>query len=190
MLKDIFPVKLVAAPSAAFADIAGGRTGWAWPLALYAASIFSSSLLLTLVPADFLARASTDLPAPAGLGLGACVAAGLPGGFIFNAFFCALIAAFSPFLRSGRLMFRLPVPAAGVGVYALFFIFRFNSAGGGAAGWLAAAAALAFAGWAALRARGAYPALLKILLGLCVFVLASDLVCAAAVLMGCSASPS
>ncbi len=182
MFNDSFPVKFITSPSATFAGIAGGKTGWAWPLAIFAASIISSALLLSSVPAEFLARASTDLPYTGGLGLTACVAAGLPGGLLFNAFFCALISAFTPFLRSGRLMLRLPVPLAGVGAYALFFIFRLNAAGGGAAGWLAAAAVLAFGTWAALRDRPVYAALLKVLLAICIFALASDLACAAAVL--------
>ena len=73
MLKDIFPVKFIIRPSAAFAEIAEGKAGWAWPLAVYAASIISSALLLSAVPAEFMARASSDLPTPGGLSLAACV---------------------------------------------------------------------------------------------------------------------
>jgi len=182
MIKDSFPVKLLFRPSEVFAELGAGGRGWAWPLGLYAAATAASALLITSLPAEFLARASSDLPAPGGMNFSGALAAGLPGGLAFNAFFCALTAAFAVFLSKGRLMFRLPAPAAAVAAYAFFFILRLDEAAGGAAGWLAAGAALAFAVWAALRGRAVFPALLKLLLALSVFALLSDLVCAAAAL--------
>ncbi|MHB0995990.1 MAG: hypothetical protein ACYC2I_06445 [Elusimicrobiales bacterium] len=180
MTKDPFPVRLVLRPGQSFADISSGRAGWAWPLALYAAAAVTSAALAALVPPDFLARASTDLPAPPAGGFWQALAAGLPGGLLFNAFFCALIAAFSTVLSGGRLMFRLPLPAAAVAGYAFFFILRLNAAWGGAAGWLAAGAAAAAAGWAALALRGRFLALLRLMLALSLFTVAADLACAAA----------
>lgn len=182
MITDSFPIKLVLRPLETFEEIRSGAVGWGWPLGIYAAAAVASALLITSLPPDFLARASSDLPSAGKLGLAGALAAGLPGGLVFNAFFCALTAAFAVFLSRGRLMFRLPLPAAAVAGYAFFFILRLDEAAGGAAGWLAAGAALAFAARAALRDRAVFAALLKLLLALSVFALLSDLACAAAAL--------
>lgn len=182
MTTDFFPLKLVFRPSEYFSDVAAGRAGWGWPLALYAADAAASALLITNISPDFLARASSDLPTAAGITFASALAAVLPGGLAFNAFFCALAVAFAAFIGKGRLMFRLPLPLAAVAGYALFFILRLDEAAGGAAGWLAAGGALAFAAWAALRSRAVFGAMFKLLLALSVFALASDLACAAAAL--------
>ena len=182
MLKNFFPIKLLLAPSETFAEIGSGRCGWGWPLGLYGAATAASALLITSVSPDFLARASSDLRLSGGQSFAGALAAGLPGGLAFNAFFGALLAAFAAFLAQGRLMLRLPVPAAAVAGYAFFFILRLDLAAGGAAGWLAAGSALAFAAWAALRDLAGFSALLKLLLALSVFALISDLGCAAAAL--------
>lgn len=184
MLKDFFPVKLILSPAEVFAEIAAGKTGWGWPLALYAASILSSALLLSLVPAAFLAAAAPDFPAAAGLTFWGYLGAGLPGGLAFAFFFCALLRAFSGWLKSGRLMLRLPVPAAGVAAYAFFFMLKIHARGGGAAGWLAAAAALVFALRSARPGRREYPALLKAFLAISLFTLISNLAGGAAALSG------
>lgn len=184
MIEEYFPARLILRPSAAFEDIVNGRSGWAWPLALYGAAAVSSALLAAFLPPDFLAQASTDLPAPPAAGFWPALAAGLPGGLLFNAFFCALITAFSAALAGGRLMFRLPLPAAAVAGYAFFFILRLNAAWGGAAGWLAAGAAAALAGWAAFAMRGRFAALLRLVLALSLFTIMADLACAGAALAG------
>jgi hypothetical protein len=184
MIKDFFPVKIISRPTETFAEIAAGRTGWAWPLGLYFASTLSSSILLADIPAEFLARASAGLPMPAGKGFLACFTAGLPGGIGFAFFSCALITGFSSLLRSGRLMFRVPLPAAGAAAYAFFFVARLHTRAAGAAGWLAAGAALALTLRAALKERHAWLTLLKAFLSISVFTITADLAGAAAVLAG------
>ena len=58
MLKDIFPVKLIFRPTDTFTEIARGRTGWAWPLGIYAAAAIASAALLAAAPPEFLAKAA------------------------------------------------------------------------------------------------------------------------------------
>lgn len=182
MTKDFFPLKLLLRPSECFSGLAAGRAGWGWPLGLYAAAAAASALLITSLSPDFLARASSDLPAAADSSFASALAVGLPGGLAFNAFFCALAVGFAVFVGTGRLMFRLPLPFAAVAGYAFFFILRLDERAGGAAGWAAAGAALAFAAWAAWRSRAVFAALLKLILALSIFALCSDLACAAAAL--------
>lgn len=184
MPKDLFPLKMLLRPGEAFSAAAAGRTGWAWPLALYAAAILSSSLQLTLVPASFLAEAAPDFPAAPVMTFRGYLAAGLPGCLLFALFFSALLCAFTKLLGAGRLMFRLPVPAAGVAAYALFFLFRFHARLGPAAGWLAAAAALGFALWSAYAGRREYPALLKAMLAVSLFTVLSNLAAGGAAAAG------
>lgn len=184
MIKDSFPVKLLLKPAETFSAIAEGRTGWGWPLALFSVSVLSSALLLSLAPADFLAAASTDLPAPAGLGFLNYLAAGFPGGLGFAFFFCALLSDFSSLLKAGRLMLRAPLPLAGVAAYAVFFIVRLNARAGGAAGWAVAAAALIFSVWAALWYRKTWLGLMKAFFAVSIFTIMSDAACGAAALAG------
>ena len=184
MIKDSFPVKLLLKPAETFSAIAGGETGWAWPLGIFAASVTATALLLSLAPAQFLAAASTDLPAPAGLMFTDYLAAGLPGGLGFAFFFCALLSDFTSLLKSGRLMLRAPLPLAGVTAYALFFIIRLNARAGGAAGWAIAAAALLFSVWAAFWYRKTWLGLMKAYLAVSVFSIIAALAGGAAALAG------
>lgn len=183
-LIEIFPVRLILEPSRTFGAINSGEAGWRWPLGLYAAAAVTSAALAALVPPEFLARASTDLPAPPAAGFLPALAGALPGGLLFDAFFCAMAAAFSSLLAGGRLMFRLPLPAAAVAGYALFFILRLDRGLGGTAGWLAAGGTAVLLAWAALALRPRFTPLLKIVLALSVFALGADAACAAAALAG------
>jgi len=183
MLKHSFPVKIIFRPSEAFAELAEGRTGWAWPLGLYAAATLATAALLAAAPADFLAATAGGLPPPAG-GFAFYFFTGLPGGLAFAFFSCALLAGFASVLRSGRLMLRVPLPAAAAAIYAFFFIARYNARSAGPLGWAAAAAALGLAAWAALRDLRAYLRLVKAFLSLSVFTAAAALAGAAALLAG------
>jgi hypothetical protein len=184
MTKDFFPVKLLLEPAATFSAMAEGKTGWAWPLSLFAASVTATALLLSLAPAGFMAAASTDLPAPSGFGFTTYLAAGLPGGLGFAFFFCALLSDFSSLLKSGRLMLRAPLPLAGVAAYALFFAVRMKAHDGGAAGWLVAGGTLCFAVWAALWYRKTWLGLMKAYLSVSVFSTLAALAGGAAALAG------
>lgn len=186
MIKNSFPVKLILRPSEAFADLGSGAAGWGWPLGLFALAAVSSAALLALVPPAFLAEAAAGLPPKSG-SFSAYLPAGLAGGALFALFSCALLAGFSRLLASGRLMFRVPLPAAAVAAYAFFFVARHNAGAAGPSGWLAAAAALGMAALAAFRAGGAYPALLKAFLSLSVFALLGDACGAVAALAGSAA---
>jgi len=181
MFKNIFPVKIIFRPAEAFAEIAEGRAGWAWPLGLYAAATLATAALLAAAPADFLAATAGGLPPPAG-GFPVYFFTGLPGGLAFAFFSCALLAGFAVILRSGRLMLRVPLPAAAAAVYAFFFIARYNAHAGGPADLAVAAAALGLAAWAALRDLQAYLRLVKAFLSLSVFSAAAALAGAAALL--------
>lgn len=183
MLKDIFPARLIFRPSDTFTEIARGRTGWAWPLGIYAAATVASAALLAAAPPEFLAKAAGGLPPPAG-GFTVYLLTGLPGGLAFAFFSCALLSGFASVLRSGRLMFRVPLPAAAAAVYAFFFVARYNAGAAGPAGWAAAACALGLAAWAALREPRAYLRLVKAFLSLSVFAAAASAAGAAALLAG------
>ncbi len=185
MLKDIFPVKLLFRPGETFAGIAAGNTGWGWPLALYCASAVSSALLLYHLPPEFLAEAAGGAELAAGKSFWWYLAVGLPGGFGFTLFFCALLAAFLPFLRSGRLPLRLACLALGTAAYGFFFLLPFKGSPAYAgATWLLAGLAAGGAFRAALVNKGLYLPLLKTALALSVITLAADAAGAAAVLAG------
>ena len=183
MLKNIFPVKLIFRPAEAFTELTEGRTGWAWPLALYTAATLATAALLAAAPAEFLEAGSGGLPPPAG-GFAVYLITGLPGGLAFAFFSCALLTGFASVLRTGRLMLRVPLPTAITAIYAFFFIARYNARSGGPLGWAVAAAALGLAAWAALRDPRAYLQLVKAFLSLSVFSAAAGLAGAAALLAG------
>lgn len=187
MIKDSFPLRVIFRPAETFSEIASGRTGWAWPLGLYVFSSLSSAALLAAAPAEFLAKTAGGLPPPAG-GFTGYLFTGLPGGLAFAFFSCALVSGFAAILRSGRLMWRVPLPAAATAVYAFFFIARHNARASGPSGWAAAAAALGLASRAALRDSRAYLQLVKAFLSLSVFAAAADLSGATAALAGSCAA--
>ncbi len=181
-MKDSFPLKLLLRPALAFEALRTGEAGWGWPLALFALGAASSAALLALAPADFLAEAGSALPSDGGFA--GFLAAGLAGGALFSVLSCALLAAFAGLLAEGRLMLRVPLPAAGVAAYAFFFVARRNAGQAGPAAWAAAAAAVALAARAALRDRAGFAALLKAFLALSLFTLLADAWGAAAALAG------
>jgi hypothetical protein len=183
MIKNFFPVKLTLRPADTFAETAAGRTGWAWPLGLYAASTLSSALLLANIPADFMARLSSDLPIPAGGTFTSYLGAGLPGGLAFAAVLCALLSACASFLRGGRLFLRFLALCGATAAYEAFFIVRMNMRLYSGAGWAAAAAALVFCAWAVYREPGTWAKLAQAALAVCLFALASDLVTGLGVLV-------
>lgn len=175
MIKDYFPVKFLLRPSSVFSETVSGRTGWGWPLALYAAATAGSILLAAFLPREFL-LAAEGLPLPAGPLSAGRLAAGLAAGLAFNAYFCALLAPFAAFLAGGRTILRLPAPVAALTAYFLLFIpLRLYGRYSGAADWLAVAAAAAFGIWGALRFRAVLPALFKLTLAVSLFTLLSCL---------------
>ena len=103
MLKNIFPVRILLKPSEVFAQIAAGRTGWGWPLGLYAASVSCSAFLLSVLPPQFIADSFGGVALPQGGGFWFYVGGSLPGGFLFPLLAGALLSAFTVFLREGRL---------------------------------------------------------------------------------------
>lgn len=183
-----FPLRVLTGPSAVFAEIAAGTTGWAWPLALYAASAALSALLSTLLPPEFVQSAFEGLSVPQGRGYLFNLAVALPGGFVFTLFTCSLTAAFSALLSGGRLAPRLALPAAGVGAYGLIAAAAFRARAFSPAPAAAALCAAAFAVWAALRDRRRYSALLKAALAISAVTLAADLAAGAAALAGSTAA--
>lgn len=184
MMKDSFLFKLLFRPGEAFEALNSGAAGWGWPLGLFALSAASSAALLAWAPPDFLAASGTALPDAGNGGFGFYLAAGLAAGVLFSAFACALLAGFSEALASGRLMLRVPLPAAAVAAYAFFFAARRGAAPPGTVGWLVAAAAAGLTAWAAFRARRGMPALLKAFLAVSAFTVLSDACGAAAALAG------
>lgn len=174
MIKDHFPVKFLFRPASAFSETVSGRTGWAWPLAIYAAATAGSMLLAAFLPREFL-LAAEGLPLPAGPLSAGGLAAGLAAGLAFNVYFCALLAPFAAFLAGGRTILRLPAPVAALTAYSLLFILRLFGRYGGTADWLAAAGAAAFGIWGALRFRAVLPALFKLTLAVSLFTLLSCL---------------
>ncbi len=198
MIRDSFPLKFLFRPASAFSGMISGRTGWTWPLALYAAGTAGSMLLAAILPREFL-LAAEGLPLPAGPLSAGGLAAGLAAGLAFNAYFCALLAAFAAFLSKGRTALRLPPLIGALAAYFLLFILRLYGLRGGTAGWLghlgawyplpaaaygrfswtagwlAAAGAAAFGAWSAFRSRSVLPALLKLTLAASLFTLLSCL---------------
>ena len=115
MLKNIFPVRILLKPSEVFAQIAAGRTGWGWPLGLYAASVSCSAFLLSVLPPQFIADSFGGVALPQGGGFWFYVGGSLPGGFLFPLLAGALLSAFTVFLREGRLSLRLALAALATG---------------------------------------------------------------------------
>lgn len=178
MLKDSFPYRLLAEPGAVFAELADGRAGWSWPVGLYAASAAVSAASLMLLPPDFLAEVSGGAALKGGHGFAWYLAVGLPGGLLFDLFACACLCLFAPFLRTGRLAWRLAAVVLGVASYAFFFMLPSP-----ALAWpkrlavLLAAAGAARAGFA--RRKDLAP-LLKAALALALLSIAAELCGAAA----------
>lgn len=157
MPKDLFPVKLLLKPAEVFAEIAAGRAGWGWPLALYAASVASSAAMLRWLPPQFLAEVSGGAGPSAGHGFGWYLAVGLPGGLAFNLLFSACLCLFLPFVKAGRLPYRLAALALGTGAYGFFFLLPFAGQAFYAAKWLAVLLALTLT----VRAATARPAVCR-----------------------------
>jgi hypothetical protein len=184
-LTDSFPVKVMLAPEAAFRAIADKRTGWAWPLALYALAAGASALLFKLVPPEFLAESFEGLTLTRARGFFFYYSFSLAGGLLFTAFICALISALSRFLGAGRLSARIISAALAVGMFGIAAAAMHGAAGGArAAGVAAVAAAVLFALWAAYSNRLIFPLLLKGMLAVSALELAGSLPAGAAALAG------
>jgi hypothetical protein len=184
MFKDHFPVKIILRPSAAFSAIASGRTGWGWPLGLYALSVAGSAFLLSILPPQFIAESFEGAALPQGRGFWFYLVVSLPGGLLFSLFTCALLSAAAFFLRTGRLALRLPLAALGIGVYGILAAGLHDSAGLRPAGMAAALAAVGFAFRVALRDKKTFSAALKAVLALAAISIAADLAGGAAALAG------
>lgn len=184
MLKNIFPLKVILEPSETFAGIAAGRTGWGWPLGLYAISMACSALLYSTLPPQYIAESFEGLTLPAGRGFWSYFTLSLPGVLAFSLFICALLSALASFLRSGRLSLRLPLAALGTGAYAILAAAAHGSAALRPAGIGAALAAAAFACRAAWQDKQRYAAALKALLALSAISIIADLAGGAAALAG------
>lgn len=184
MFKDTFPVKVLLRPSETFARIAAGKTGWAWPLGLYAASVAGSAFLFSVLPPQFIADSFEGAALPQGRGFWFYFGISLPGGFLFTLFTGAVLSALTGFLREGRLSFRLLPAALGIGACGLFAAAVHGSPSLRPAGLAAALAALVFAAWAALRGKDRYAAILKAMFALSALSLAGDLSGGAAALAG------
>ncbi|HNW43873.1 MAG TPA: hypothetical protein PKI19_05160 [Elusimicrobiales bacterium] len=191
MFKDFFPVKVLFRPAETFAAIASGKTGWAWPLALYCASAAASAHALCSLPPEFLAAAAPGVQLAQDRGFWWYLAVGLPGGLAFALFFCALLSAFLPYISAGRLPARLAALVTAAGAYGFFFLLPFKTAPAynGAARLLALLAAGGAAGLAA-RSRPLYARLLKAMLALSALTLAADALGAAAAAAGSVAAYS
>lgn len=184
MLKNIFPVNIILRPSETFAGIAAGKTGWGWPLALYALSIASSAFMLSALPPQFIAETFDGATPPQGRGFGFFLLVALPGGLLFSVFTSALLSALAAFLRSARLSLRLPLAALAVLAYAVLSAALHDLPGLRAAGVAAALVAAGFASWAANRDGKRCSAMLKVLFALCAISLLSDLAGGFAALAG------
>lgn len=184
-MKEFFPLKLIFRPGETFAAIAAGRVGWAWPLALYCASAAASAFMLCTLPPEFLAEATSGVTLAPGRGFWWYLSVGLPGGLGFTLLFCALLAAFLPYIKAGRLPGRLALLMLATGAYGFFFLLPFK----GAATYtiatrLLAALAAAFAVRTAVVSRPLYARLAKAVLALSILTLASDAAGVAAALAG------
>lgn len=184
MMKNIFPVRILLKPSEVFAQIASGRTGWGWPLGLYAASASCSAFLLSVLPPQFIADSFEGVALPLGRGFWFYISVSLPGGFLFTLFLAALLSAFTVFLREGRLSLRLALAALATGACGLLAAAAHGSAALRPAGLTAALAAGTFALWASLRDRKRYSSILKAMLSISALSLAADLAGGAAALAG------
>ena len=185
MLKNFFPARILFRPSETFGAIAAGEIGWAWPLAVYCASAAASALLLCALPPEFLAEVTAGVKLTPGRGFWFYFTTGLPGGLGFTLFFCALLAAFLPFINTGRLPARLACLVLGAAAYGFFFLLPFKGAPAyEAATRLLPLLAAGFAVRAAVAAGRNYARLVKAVLALSVITLAADAAGAAAALAG------
>ncbi|MDO8805234.1 MAG: hypothetical protein Q7R35_12465 [Elusimicrobiota bacterium] len=184
MIKDFFPLKVIFQPGETFAGIAAGRTGWGWPLGLYALSIAGSAFLLSVLPPQYISESFEGAALPQGRGFWFYLLVAMPGGLLFSLFTCALLSALAAFLRTGRLSLRLPLAALGAGVYGLLAAAMHGSAGLRPAGAAAALAAAGFAAWAALRDKERCSAALKAMLALSAISVIADVAGGAAALAG------
>ncbi len=184
MLKNFFPIRIILKPSETFTGIAAGKTGWGWPLGLYAFSIIGSAFLLSVLPPQFITESLEGATLPQGRGFWFYLGISLPGGLLFSLFICALLSALTTFLRTGRLSLRLSLAALGTGVYGILAVATHGSAGLRPAGIVAALAAAGFAFWAAFRDRKRYSAVLKAMLALSAISITGDLAGGTAALAG------
>ncbi len=184
MLKDFFPAKVLLRPTETFSAIAAGRTGWGWPLSLYAVSVAASAFLLSVLPPQFITESFEGAALPQGHGFWFYFAVSLPGGFLSALFTCAVLSAFTVFLRQGRLSLRLPLAALAIGAGGLLAAALRGSDALRPAGYAAALAATGFALWSALRDRRRYSAILKAMLSLSAVNIVSGLAGGAAALAG------
>lgn len=185
MLRDLFPVKVILRPGEAFAEIASGRTGWAWPLAVSALATAASTLLFTLLPPEFIAEAFEGLTPAPGRGFAFYFAVSLGGGLAFSVFISALISALTRFLGGGRLSLRMLAAGLATCAFGLTALAMHGAAGGRrGAGLAAAAAAAALAARAAFADKEKFAALLKSLLSVSALALAGALPAGAAALAG------
>lgn len=183
--KGSFPVTVLLHPAKAFGSIAAGKTGWAWPLGVYALSTAASVLLFTLLPPRFIAESFEGLTLNAGRGFFFYLGGSLAGGFIFTLFICSFISALARFLGEGRLSLRLIAAGLAILVFGITAGTMHGAAGGARAFGLAAAAAAAlFAGWAGFSDGKRYPAVLKSMLALYVLALVGSLAASVAALAG------
>lgn len=183
--KDSFPVTVLLQPAKAFAAIAAGKTGWAWPLGIYALSTAVSVLLFTLLPPEFIAESFEGLTFDPSRGFLFYFTGSLGGGLLFSLFICAMISAIARFLSGGRLSLRLITAGLAILALAITAGAMYGSAGGARAFGIAAAAVAAlFGAWAAFSDSKRYPAVLKSFLALSVLALACSLAAGAAALAG------
>ena len=184
-MKDHFTLKLLTSPAEAFSGLASGRTGWGWPLLLFAAATASAALLCALLPPQFTAEALEGLKMDRDLGFAFYFSVSLAGGLAFSACTAGLLSAAARFLSGGRLSLRLPAALLACASLGITSAFMHGAAGTArAAGLAAAAAALGLSAWAAFSDRRRFAALLKSLLAVSVFTLAASLAGGAAALAG------
>jgi len=182
MLKDSFPYRLLAKPDEVFAAFADGRAGWGWPLALYAASTALSAAMLELLPPAFLAEVTGGAALSGGHGFSWYFAVGLPAGLLFDLFACACLCAFAPFLKAGKLGYRLAAIALAVAAYVFFFLLP--SPALQPLKWAAALLAASGAARAGLARRADLGALFKVVLSLALLTIGAELCGAAAAFAG------
>ena len=183
--KRYFPVTVLLHPAKAFASIAAGETGWAWPLGAYALSSAVSVLLLTLLPPQFIAASFEGLAFDPGRGFLFYYGSSLIGGLLFSLFICSLISALARFLGEGRLSLRLIAAGLTILGFGITAGAMHASAGGARVFGLAAASAAALlAARAGISDWKRYPAVLKSFLALSVLALACSLTAGAAALAG------
>jgi len=184
MLKDFFPLKVILEPDETFSGIAAGKTGWGWPLGLYALSAAGSAFLFSVLPPQFIAESFEGAALPQGRGFWFFLLIAMPGGLLFSIFTCALLSALAVFLRAGRLSLRLPLAALGAGTCGILAAAMHGSPGLRPTGLTAALAAAAFAAWAGLRDKKRYSSALKSMLALSAISLLADGAGGAAALAG------